>query len=46
MVAEPDALVVTLTVDDPEKVATMEEVVASHLDRFAFHEGPLAFNWN
>ncbi len=46
MVAEPDALVVTLTVDDPEKVTRMEEVVASHLDRFAFREGPLAFDWN
>lgn len=45
MVAEPDALVVTLTVEDIDKVETMQDVVAKHLDRFAFREAPLPFDW-
>ena len=30
---------------DGEDVARMREVVASHLDRFAFREAPLTFDW-
>lgn len=45
MVAEPDALVVTLTVEEADKVETMQDVVANHLDRFAFREAPLPFDW-
>lgn len=45
MTAEPDALVVTLTVEDADKVETMQDVVAKHLDRFAFREAPLPFDW-
>jgi hypothetical protein len=45
MTAEPDALVVTLTVEDADTVETMQDVVAKHLDRFAFREAPLPFDW-
>lgn len=45
MAVEPDALVVTLTVEDPDAVDRMQQVVADHLDRFAFREAPLAFDW-
>ena len=29
----------------PEQLEGLEGAVASHLDRFAFREAPLAFNW-
>jgi hypothetical protein len=45
MTAEPDALVVALAVADADKVDTMQDVVARHLDRFAFREAPLPFDW-
>jgi hypothetical protein len=45
MVAEDDMLVVTLTVEDPDMIETMQDVVAKHLDRFAFREAPLPFDW-
>lgn len=45
MTAEPEALVVTLTVEDADQVETMQDVVAKHLDRFAFREAPLLFDW-
>lgn len=45
LAAEPEALAVTLTLDDPEQAPKMQEVVASHLDRFAFREAPLPFEW-
>lgn len=45
MVAEPDALIVTLTVKQADKVEAMQDVVAKHLDRFAFREAPLPFDW-
>lgn len=45
LVAEPDALAVTLNVNDPEQAERMQHVVATHLDRFAFREAPLPFDW-
>ncbi len=49
MRADSDTLDVALTVpeDGPEgaDVARMREVVSSHLDRFAFREAPLTFDW-
>lgn len=45
MVAEPDALVVTVEAEAPETVERMQGVVANHLDRFAFREAPLPFDW-
>ena len=43
--AEADALDVRIAVDDPAMVERAKEVVASHLDRFAFREAPLPFDW-
>ncbi len=50
MVAEPDALVITLNPDPEapnfdEGVARMKEVVENHLNRFAFREGELVYDW-
>ena len=40
-------VVLTAPDDGPDDgvVARMREVVASHLDRFAFREAPLTFDW-
>ena len=46
MRAEPEVLVVTITADDPAVLERMKGVVASHLDRFAFKEAPLGFDWS
>ena len=43
--AGPEALTVTIEAADPATVERMKEVVATHLDRFAFREAPLAFDW-
>jgi hypothetical protein len=45
MRADSDTLDCVLMVPDGEDVARMREVVASHLDRFAFREAPLTFDW-
>ena len=45
MEASPDALIVTIEAADRETLERMKGVVASHLDRFAFREAPLAFAW-
>lgn len=45
MTAQQDALVLAITGDDREKVDGLKDVVANHLDRFAFREAPLAYNW-
>jgi len=44
--ASPDALLVTIETADDETFERMKGVVASHLDRFAFREAPLPFNWS
>lgn len=43
--ARTDALVVRLDVPDGGDAARMQDVVARHLDRFAFREAPLPFDW-
>lgn len=43
--AEPGILVVELEAQDADSLPRMKEVVASHLDRFAFREAPLLFDW-
>lgn len=43
--ADSATLDVRLMVPEGEDVARMREVVASHLDRFAFREAPLTFDW-
>ena len=46
MRAEPEALVVTIEGAETAVVDRMKAVVSSHLDRFAFKEAPLAFDWS
>ncbi len=45
MKADSDTLDVVLTVPDGGDVERMRGVVSSHLDRFAFREAPLTFDW-
>ena len=45
MKADSDTLDVVLSVPEGEDVERMRGVVASHLDRFAFREAPLTFDW-
>jgi hypothetical protein len=45
MKADADALTVKVEADDDETLQRMKGVVASHLDRFAFKEAPLPFEW-
>ena len=45
MRADSETLDVGLTVTDGEDVERMRGVVSSHLDRFAFREAPLTFDW-
>jgi hypothetical protein len=46
LIAGETALEVTVQTDDPERLERMQQVVAEHLDRFAFREAPLPFNWH
>ena len=46
MEASADALLVTIETDDTESVEQLKEVVANHLDRFAFREAPLPCKWS
>ncbi|PAV68695.1 hypothetical protein WR25_11901 [Diploscapter pachys] len=45
MRADSESLDLVLTVPEGEDTGRMREVVASHLDRFAFREAPLTFDW-
>jgi uncharacterized protein len=45
MTSGPDALSVTIEAEQEETVERLKEVVARHLDRFAFREAPLSFEW-
>ncbi len=45
MKADSDTLDVVLTIPDGDDVERMRDVVSSHLDRFAFRESPLTFDW-
>ena len=46
MEANADVLLVTIETDDAESIEQLKEVVAKHLDRFAFREAPLPFEWS
>lgn len=46
MTAQPDRLVVTLHPEAGADIARFQQVVADHLDRFAFREAPLSFDWH
>ncbi|WP_413207474.1 DUF2218 domain-containing protein [Rhodospirillum sp. A1_3_36] len=43
--AEEAHLLCTLTGSVSEQVEALKDVVSRHLDRFAFREAPLAFDW-
>ena len=43
--AGAESLDVTLEANDAGALPRMKDVVASHLDRFAFREAPLPFDW-
>lgn len=45
MTAESEALVVVLEPNADADVERFKQVVAEHLDRFAFREAPLPFDW-
>ena len=46
MLADNDALTVIVEAEDAETLDRMKDVVARHLDRFAFREAPLPFSWS
>lgn len=43
--ARDEALKVVVDASAPEQLEGLKGAVASHLDRFAFREAPLAFDW-
>ncbi|MDF2810502.1 MAG: hypothetical protein K0S56_1533 [Microvirga sp.] len=45
MDAQPEMLAVRIEAGDAETLERMKDVVARHLDRFAFREAPLPFDW-
>ena len=45
MEATPEALMVTLEPKADADIEKFKQVVADHLDRFAFREAPLPFVW-
>ena len=45
MTSDAQALTVEIEATSPEVLERMKEVVSSHLDRFAFKEAPLPFDW-
>lgn len=46
MKAGDKSLAVMIEAEDQATLDRMKEVVASHLDRFAFREAPLEFRWS
>ncbi len=45
MRADSESLDLELTVPEGEDTGRMREVVEKHIDRFAFREGPLTYDW-
>ncbi len=45
MDAHAETLDVTIEASSPEHLDALKGTVARHLDRFAFREAPLAFDW-
>lgn len=46
MRAEAEMLLVTVSAAGGEEAERLAQVVARHLDRFAFREAPLPFGWS
>ena len=40
-----DGIAITLTTPDHESNVRLRQVIERHLDRFAFREAPLSFEW-
>jgi len=45
MIAHPDTLECRVDASSPEHLEQLKGVLARHLDRFAFREAPLPFDW-
>ena len=45
MTARPEGIAVTLTTADQEENERMRGVIERHIDRFAFREAPLTYEW-
>lgn len=45
MTAAPDVLECRLDASAPGQLEALKDAMARHLDRFAFREAPLAFDW-
>lgn len=45
LTARPDTLECRLDASEAGQLEALKGVVSSHLDRFAFREAPLAFDW-
>jgi len=45
MQALPEGIAITLTTADPERNLHLRGVIERHLDRFAFREAPLNYEW-
>ena len=45
MTARPAGIGITLTTGDHERNQHMRGVIERHIDRFAFREAPLAYEW-
>ncbi len=45
LVPEPDALVCRIEASAPGQLAGLKDAVARHIDRFAFREAPLTYDW-
>ena len=45
MTARPAGIAITLTTGDHERNVHMRGVIERHIDRFAFREAPLAYEW-
>jgi hypothetical protein len=46
MAARPGGIAITLVTPDQERNQHMRGVIERHIDRFAFREAPLAYEWN
>ena len=45
LAAQPETLRCRIEASEPGQLDVLKGVVAEHLDRFAFREAPLAFDW-
>jgi len=46
MTARHDGIAITLTTGDHDRNVELRGVIERHIDRFAFREAPLSYEWN